>query len=114
MRTPPEYVMRLLERRIREDLVNRKTAAFPKGDPRKPDLPKRSEYTGALKWLKAVRERMGENVVFALDEALMCHGSFGGRSDEFLVRGYCGVGRQRVPQDQRRGGSGLSLKGFHL
>ena len=30
VRTPPEYVMRLLERRIREDLVNRKTAALPK------------------------------------------------------------------------------------
>ena len=88
VRTPPEYVMRLLERRIREDLVNRKTAALPKYDPHKLDLPKRNEYIGALKWLKAVRDQIGEDVVFALDEALMCHGSFGGRSDEFLVWVY--------------------------
>ena len=88
VRTPPEYVMRLLERRIREDLVNRKTAALPKYDPHKIDLPKRSDFIGSLSWLKAVRERIGEDVVFALDEALMCHGSFGGRSDEFLVWVY--------------------------
>ena len=88
VRTPPEYVMRLLECRIREDLVNRKTAALPKYDPHKADLPKRSDFVGSLSWLKAVRERIGEDVVFALDEALMCHGSFGGRSDEFLVWVY--------------------------
>ena len=88
VRTPPEYVMRLLERRIREDLVNRKTAALPKYDPHKTDLPKRSDFIGSLSWLKAVREQIGEDVVFALDEALMCHGSFGGRSDEFLVWVY--------------------------
>lgn len=88
VRTPPEYVMRLLEHRIREDLVNRKTAALPKYDPHKTDLPKRSDFVGSLSWLKAVRERIGEDVVFALDEALMCHGSFGGRSDEFLVWVY--------------------------
>ena len=88
VRTPPEYVMRLLERRIREDLVNRKTAVLPKYDPHKADLPKRSDFVGSFSWLKAVRERIGEDVVFALDEALMCHGSFGGRSDEFLVWVY--------------------------
>ena len=88
VRTPPEYVMRLLERRIREDLVNQKTAALPKYDPHKIDLPKRSDFVGSLSWLKAVRDQIGENVVFALDEALMCHGSFGCRSDEFLVWVY--------------------------
>ena len=88
LRKPPEYIMALLENRIREDLVNRKTASLPKYDPRKSDLPKRSDYIGALSWLKAVRERLGENVVFALDEALMCQGSFGGRSDEYIVWVY--------------------------
>ena len=39
-------------------------------------------------WLKAVRDCIGEPFVFALDEALMCQGYFGGRSDEFLVWGY--------------------------
>lgn len=88
LRKPPEYILDLLERRIREDIVNRKTAVLPKYDPRKSDLPKRGDYVGALSWLKAVRERLGENIVFALDEALMCQGSFGGRSDEFIVWVY--------------------------
>ena len=88
LRKPPEYIMTLLESRIREDLINRKTVSLPKYDPRKSELPKRSDYVGALSWLKAVRERLGENVVFALDEALMCQGNFGGRSDEYIVWVY--------------------------
>ena len=88
LRRPPEYILDLLGERIREDLVNRKTAVLPKFDPHKKELPKRSDFVGALSWLKAVRERIGENVVFALDEALMCQGSFGGRSDEYIVWVY--------------------------
>ena len=87
-RKPPEYIMKLLESRIREDLVNRKTVALPKFDSRKSNLPKRSDYVGAVSWLKAVRDCIGENVVFALDEALMCQGSIGGRSDEYIVWVY--------------------------
>ena len=88
VRRPPEYIMALLEDRIREDLVNRKTASLPKYDPRKKDLPKRSDFVGAVSWLKAVYERLGEDVVFALDEALMCQGCFGGRNDEYIVWVY--------------------------
>ena len=88
LRNPPEYIISLLEDRIREDLVNRKTVSLPKYDPRKKDLPKRSDYIGSLSWLKAVYECVGGNVVFALDEALMCQGNFGGRSDEYLVWVY--------------------------
>lgn len=88
LRKPPEYIVNLLESRIREDLINRKTVALPKHDPRKSDLPKRSDYIGAFAWLKAVRDSIGEDVVFALDEALMCQGSFGGHSDEYIVWVY--------------------------
>ena len=88
LRKPPEYIMRLLESRIREDLVNRKTAVLPQYDSRKRNLPKRCDYVGALSWLTAVRDCIGEKVVFALDEALMCQGSFGGRSDEYIVWVY--------------------------
>ena len=88
VRKPPEYVVELLEHRIREDLVNQRTNQLPEYDPRKEDLPNRSEYIGAMAWLKAVRDRIGEPVVFALDEALMCHGSFGGRNDEYIVWAY--------------------------
>ena len=87
-RKPPEYITALLESRIKNDLLNRKTAVLPKYSSQKIDLPKRSNYIGATAWLKAVRDCIGEPVVFALDEALMCQGSFGGRSDEFLVWVY--------------------------
>ena len=88
VRKPPEYIMNLLEQRIKEDLINRKTVVLPKYDPQKRDLPKRSDYIGAMSWLQAVRDCLGENVVFALDQALMCQGNFGGRSDEFIVWVY--------------------------
>ena len=87
-RKPPKYITALLESRIKNDLLNRKTAVLPKYSSQKLDLPKRSDYIGATAWLKAVRDCIGEPVVFALDEALMCQGSFGGRSDEFLVWVY--------------------------
>ena len=87
-RKPPEYIMNFLTQRIEEDLINRKTITLPKYDSRKKDLPKRSDYVGAISWLQAVRERIGESVVFALDEALMCQGNFGGRSDEYIVWVY--------------------------
>lgn len=88
VRTPPEYILELLECRTKADLVNHKTVVLPKYNPQKQDLPKRSDYVGAISWLKAVRACLGESVVFALDEALMCQGNFGGRSDEFIVWVY--------------------------
>jgi len=88
VRKPPEYILELLNARVREDLINKKATILPEYDPRKKNLPKRSDYVGAVAWLKAVRDSLGENVVFALDEALMCQGNFGGRSDEYLVWVY--------------------------
>lgn len=88
MRKPPEYVAVLLEQRIKEDLANRKTLSLPEYDPQKKDLPSRSSYVGAISWLQAVRDCIGEPVVFALDNALMCQGNFGGRSDEYIVWVY--------------------------
>ena len=85
VRTPPKYITDLLESRTRTDLFNRKTARLPEYSTKKSDLPKRSDYVGAVSWLKAVRDCIGEDVVFALDEALMCQGNFGGRSNEYLV-----------------------------
>jgi transcriptional regulator with XRE-family HTH domain len=88
VRKPPEYVINLLEQRVQEDLINRKTRELPQYDPQKRDLPKRRDYVGAFSWLRAVRECIGQSVIFALDEALMCQGNFGGRSDEYLVWVY--------------------------
>ena len=88
VRKPPEYIMNLLEYRIQDDLINRKTVSLPTYDPQKKNLPKRSDCIGAISWLKAVQQCIGESVVFALDQALMCQGKFGGRSDEFIVWVY--------------------------
>ena len=88
VRKPPEYVTELLEKRIQADLYNRKTRVLPKYDAHKKELPKRRDYVGAVSWLKAVRENLGDSFVFALDEALMCQGGFGGRSDEYIIWGY--------------------------
>lgn len=88
VRTPPEYMISLLEDRVRADLANRKTKVLPKYDPQKRNLPKRSDFVGATSWLRAVRDCLGGTVIFALDDALMCQGNFGGRSDEYLVWVY--------------------------
>lgn len=88
VRQPPVYMISLLEDRIRTDLINRRTVSLPKYSAEKRNLPKRRDYVGAISWLQAVQACIGENIVFALDEALMCQGSFGGRSDEFLVWVY--------------------------
>ena len=49
------------EDRIRTDFVNRRTAFLPKYSPRKRDLPKRSDYVGAISWLQAVHACIGES-----------------------------------------------------
>ena len=88
VRNPPEYIVRLLERQVKEDLVNRRTSALPKYDPKKVNLPRRENYIGSLSWLRAVQDCIGKDVVFALDQALMCQGSFGGRNNEYVVWVY--------------------------
>ena len=87
-RKPPAYIISLLEVRIRLDLTNRKTAILPEYDSKKKDLPRRSDFVGSVAWLQAVRDCLGNDIVFALDEALMCQGNFGGRSDEYIIWVY--------------------------
>ena len=87
-RKPPQYIMEWLERQVCEDLVNRKTIQLPVYEKHKMDLLKRNQTVGAIAWLHEVQKVLGTNIVFALDEALMCQGNFGGRSDEYLVWVY--------------------------
>lgn len=106
VRKPPKYILDLLEQRINTDLINRKTIALPKYDVKKKNLPKRSDYVGSLSWLKAVQECLGKDVVFALDEALMCHGYFGGRNDEYILWVY--------GDDSLRKYNGVVVLGNHI
>lgn len=123
IRKPPEYIIELLESRVKTDLINRKTAVLPKYSKQKLDLPKRSDFISATAWLNAVRDCIEEPVVFALDEALMCQGSFGGRSDEYLIwvygndsvtrfNGVVVLGNQISPYDVERK-NGLEYTNFN-
>ena len=106
VRKPPEYIVSLLERQVKEDLVNRRTSVLPKYNPKKISLPRRENYIGSLSWLRAVRDCIGENVVFALDQALMCQGLFGGRNDEYIVWVYGGESLDRF--------NGVAVLGRHV
>lgn len=88
VRKPAQYILDLLQTQVNADLVNRKTVSLPLYDHKKIDLPKRSDFIGSLSWLRAVNDSIGFPFVFALDEALMCQGYFGGRNDEYLVWVY--------------------------
>lgn len=88
IRKPPAYVWNMLKHCVSDDLINRKTVALPKKDSAKADLPRRSNYITAIAWLKDVKNVLGDSVIFALDEALMCQGNFGGRNDEYIVWVY--------------------------
>ncbi len=88
VRKPAQYILELLQAQVNADIVNRKTVSLPFYDQKKTDLPKRSDYIGSLSWLRAVKDSIGFPFVFALDEALMCQGYFGGRNDEYLVWVY--------------------------
>lgn len=84
-RTPPQYVIDLLENKITRDLINHKTVSIPSFTPNKPSLPDSSNYLENYTWLKEIQKRIGEDIVFALDEALMCHQLFLGRNKEYIV-----------------------------
>ena len=68
VRKPPAYIISLLEHQVKGDLINRKTSVLPKYDPKKMNLPKRENYIGALAWLKAVRDCIGEDIVFGIND----------------------------------------------
>ena len=85
VRTPPDYLIALLSERVREDVSNRKIMTPPEFSANNKTLPTRRDYVGAVSWLKAVRDAIGEDIVFALDEALMCCGLFTGRSNESVI-----------------------------
>ena len=87
-RKAPDYVINLLEERVRADLINRKTIVFPEYDPKKKNLPKRSDYIGAISWLTDISGCLGTDFVFALDEALMCQNMYGGQFTQYAVWGY--------------------------
>ena len=88
VRTPPQYVLDLLESRVKADLANRRTVSLPKADAKKASLPKRRDFFYATEWLLEVQNRLNEPVVFALDEALMCQGNFLGHNDESILWVY--------------------------
>lgn len=88
VRIPPKYIINFLNEKVKKDLTNSKTYILPKYDSRKKDLPKKKDFQNSYLWLKALKDEFNTNVVFALDEALMCDGYFNGRNDEYIVWVY--------------------------
>mgnify|MGYP000558982007 CR=1 FL=1 len=88
VRQAPDYVLAMLEEKVLTDSINRRTFKLPAYDPRKKNLPNTGDYASAAAWLRDVNNILGGDVVFALDEALMCEGSFLGRVEEYLVWVY--------------------------
>ncbi len=88
VRKPPEYIVELLSQCVQADLINRRTTNLPKYDPTKKNLPRRRDFIGSITWLKVVKACLGDDIVFALDQALMCQGSFAGHSDEYVIWVY--------------------------
>ena len=68
------------------EMTNDETSIYY--DPKKQNLPRRSDYVGSLGRLKVWQTRYRGLSFFALDEALMCHRNYEGRSDEFIIWVY--------------------------
>jgi transcriptional regulator with XRE-family HTH domain len=83
--SPPAYVEELLERQIKTDLINRRQFQVPKWSSDKKQLPGNNQYMEPVEWLRAVRQELGSDIVFALDSALMCEGAYLGRTDEWVI-----------------------------
>ena len=83
--TPPAYVEELLEHQVREDLINRRLYSISKCEHSGRALPDSGEYLSMRNWLVAVRNELGSDIVFALDSALMCDGSYLGRLGEWII-----------------------------
>ena len=98
--------------------------SIPVSDPSKMKLPPREKAHGTMSWLISVRDCLGENVVFALDEALMCEESFLGRTGEWVVwiygdaalskyNGVMVIGNSVDPQYVKTNRYGLSYTCFN-
>ncbi len=61
------------------------TLSVPVSDPSKKRLPSIYDFSYTSDWLIAVRDCLGKDIVFALDEALMCEESYLGRNDQWVV-----------------------------
>lgn len=88
VRTPPIYIYNLLAKQVKIDSLNRKTISLPVYSTNKKKLPSIENYSSTISWLKDIRDYLGDGVVFALDEALMCEESYLGRTDQWIVWVY--------------------------
>ena len=65
-----------------------KLVSIPSYDPGKKDIPNILNFKSPFGWLTAVQQKIGEDVVFALDDALICQNRFLGRNQENLIWAY--------------------------
>jgi len=87
--TPPEYMVQLLEQTVQLDLINRRQFKIPQWNERKKALPQMRDFPGTFEWIQAVADTLGrDQVVFALDTALLCEELYLGRLDEWVIWAY--------------------------
>jgi len=87
-RTPPKYVLDMLQEKVNLDLINRKVFEYNDDLFKGLLLPLSSEYKTASRWLTAVADILGRDVVFALDDALMLEQMYLGKIEENLIYIY--------------------------
>jgi len=88
VRQPADYILSMLEEKVCRDLINHKTFSIPKYDEKKKDLPSIEDFPNNFEWMKAIQSILGENLVFALDESLMCQELFLGYYRQYAVWVY--------------------------
>lgn len=65
-----------------------RTISLPAEDLGRKPLPRRTEFLGSIPWLQAVQAAVGREIIFALDEALLCQGRFAGRYNDARIWAY--------------------------
>ena len=102
--SPPAYLEDMLRRQVKADLINRRQYKLPVWNASAEQLPANDQFAEPLDWLKAVQSVLGDDIVFALDSALICEGTYLGRMGEWIVwlygnpklakyNGVCVIGR---------------------
>ncbi len=65
-----------------------RTISLPAEDFGRKPLPRREAFLSSIPWLQAVQAAVGREIVFALDEALLCQGRFAGRYNDARIWAY--------------------------
>lgn len=110
-RTPPEYVLQLLEEKVKKDAKDKQIVLVRFHFPKMIDLPSKGKFLDNFSWLKELQNYLGKDFIFALDEALMCDEYYLGRQEEALIWGY---GKKETQKFKKVSLLGESVDGLYV